>query len=159
MRLMIGRIDDHRLQHSGFASETVHHPAEDSLVTSPFPTVVERLRRATLLERIMTPQAIAIDEDYAAQNPPDFQAGPAAALGENGLRCAILASVSKKRLLISHCPCEAGIAPHTQDQWALMLVKMAQAEARRELEICVDNAPEVHSQTKTDNDQPKGLSS
>ena len=47
---------------------------------------MERLRRAILTRRVGPPQAIAIDEDYAAQNSPIIDPRPAVARGKEGLQ-------------------------------------------------------------------------
>jgi hypothetical protein len=57
-----------------------HKVCDPNHVPPPLPSVVERLRRAILPRRIAPPQAIAIDEDYAAQNPPIIDARLAMAL-------------------------------------------------------------------------------
>ena len=53
-----------------FLRPALHHPGQAPHVTPPLPSGIKRLRRAIFLERVAPPQAIAIDEDYAAQNPP-----------------------------------------------------------------------------------------
>jgi hypothetical protein len=50
--------------------------------TPPLPTIVECLQRAIFLRRIASAQAIAIEEDYAAQYPPVVDPRPAVALGK-----------------------------------------------------------------------------
>ncbi len=70
MRLKIGRVDHDGLLLGALGGQALHHPGKDTHVTPPLPSVVERLRWAILTRRIAPPQAIAIDEDYAAQDPP-----------------------------------------------------------------------------------------
>jgi hypothetical protein len=59
-----------------------------------------------LLGRITPPQAIAIDENNATQNPTIIDARLAAALGKKGCSRVICVSVSRKRLLIVQPPCK-----------------------------------------------------
>src|SRR5690606_15211623 len=84
--LQVGRVDHHRLRGGSLRGQTVHHPSEDTLVTPPLPAIVEGLGRAIFLRRIAPTQAIAIDEDYAAQNPPVIAARLAMALAKEGLQ-------------------------------------------------------------------------
>jgi hypothetical protein len=86
VRLQGSRVDHHRLRHSGLGSQTIHHSGEDAFVAPPLPAVVEGLRRAIFLRRSAPPQAIAIDEDYPAQNPPINNERLAMALGKEGLK-------------------------------------------------------------------------
>lgn len=67
MRLQVGRVDHNGLPVAALGGQSLHHPGEDPHVTPPLPTVVERLRRAILTRGVTPTQAIAIDEDYAAQ--------------------------------------------------------------------------------------------
>jgi hypothetical protein len=75
---------------------------EDPLVAPPLPTIVEGLRRAVFLRRITTPQAIAIDEDYAAQYTPVIDARLAMALGEERLQTGHLRVGQPKK--VAHDP-------------------------------------------------------
>jgi hypothetical protein len=84
--LEIGRVNHHRLRDGGLGGKPSHQPCENTLVAPPLPTVVEGLRRAIILRRIAPAQAIAIDEDYAAQYPPVIDPRLAVALGEKGLQ-------------------------------------------------------------------------
>ena len=70
VRLRVSRVDHDGLLLGAFRRQPRHHPGEDPHVTSPLPSVAERLRRAILTRRIAPPQAIAIDEDHPAQNTP-----------------------------------------------------------------------------------------
>lgn len=85
MRLEIGRVDHHRLRDGGLGGQPSHHPGKYPLVAPPLPPVVVGFRRAILLWRIALTQAIAVDEDYAAQHPPVIDARLSMALGEEGL--------------------------------------------------------------------------
>jgi hypothetical protein len=70
VRLQIGRVDHDGLVLDALGGEPLHQPGKDTHVLSPLPLVVER-RRCTLLNRRITPpQTIAIEEDYAVENPP-----------------------------------------------------------------------------------------
>ena len=86
MRLQIGRVDQDGLLLGAFRGQPLHHAGENPHVTPPLPSVVERLRRAILTWRVAPPQAIAIDEDYAAQNPPIIHPRLAMALREKRLQ-------------------------------------------------------------------------
>jgi hypothetical protein len=80
MRLQVGRVDRDGLLLGPFEGQSFHHPGEHPPVAPPFPPVVLGLGRAILPWRIAPTQAIAIDEDYAAQNPPIINPGLAMAL-------------------------------------------------------------------------------
>ena len=86
MRLEIGRVDHHRPRNGRLGGQALHHPGEDALVAPSLPTVVEGLRRAIFLGGISPPQAIAIDEDYATQDPSVIDARLTVALGKEGLQ-------------------------------------------------------------------------
>ena len=94
MRLQVGRIDHHRLWSSCLRGQTIHHPGEHSLVTPPFPTVVEGLRRTILPGCIAPPQTIAIDEDYAAKNATIIDA-PSSTKNKAGARDPEMSSTKK----------------------------------------------------------------
>lgn len=70
MGLEICRVDHHGLLFAVLGGQICHHPGEDAFLAPPLPSAVERLMRTILLRRIPPTQAIAIDEDNAAQNPP-----------------------------------------------------------------------------------------
>ena len=80
--LQVGRIDHHRLRNRRLGGQPLHHSSEDALVAPTLPPIVERLRRTILLGRIAPPQAIAIDEDNAAQNAAVIDPRHAMALRE-----------------------------------------------------------------------------
>ena len=82
MRLQIGRIDHDRLVRGVFGSQADHHPGEYAVVAPALPAVIKGLGRTVLPGRVAPPQAIAIDEYYAAQNAPVVGAGLAMALGK-----------------------------------------------------------------------------
>lgn len=82
MRFQIGRVDHDGLVFGAFSGQARHNPGEDALVTPAFPAVVECFGRTILPRRIAPPQTIAIDEDYATQNPSVINPGFAMALGE-----------------------------------------------------------------------------
>ena len=77
-------VDHHRFRDGGLGGQPSHHPGEDPLVAPPLPTIVEGLRRNILPRRIAPPQAIAVDENYAAQHPQIIDTGLAMALGKEG---------------------------------------------------------------------------
>jgi len=70
----------------GLAMEALRVPAVAPIVAPPLSAVVERPGRAIFLRRVAPPQAVAIDEDYAAQHPPVIDARLAVALGKEGLK-------------------------------------------------------------------------
>jgi hypothetical protein len=65
-----------------FGGQARHDPGEDALFTPAFPAVVESFGRTILPRRIALPQTIAIDEDYATQDPSIINPRLAMALGE-----------------------------------------------------------------------------
>jgi len=91
--LEIGRVD-----HDGHAlcslghSQAFHHLEKDALVTPTFPAVIKRLGRAIFLWRISPPEAVAVDENDAAQNASIINALATIALGEVRLKTSHLPS-------------------------------------------------------------------
>ena len=65
-----------------FASQAYHDPGEDPVIAPALPAIVEGLRRSILLRRVAPSQAVAIDEDNAAQHPQIIDAWAAMALGK-----------------------------------------------------------------------------
>ena len=84
-RLQRRRVDHDRLVLGNSGGEADHDPSEGPVVAPAFPTVVESLRRTVFLQRITTAQAIAIDEDYATENPTAIDAEFAMAVGAERL--------------------------------------------------------------------------
>ena len=95
MRFQTGCVDHDGLVIGAFRGPARHDPGEDALFTPAFPAVVESFGRTILPRRVAPPQTIAIDEDYATQNPSIISPGLAMALGENGFRRSICASASQ----------------------------------------------------------------
>ena len=95
MRFQTGRVDHDGLVIGAFGGQARHDPGEDALFTPAFPAVAESFGRTILPKRVAPPQTIAIDEDYATQNPSINNPGRAMALGENGFRRSICASASQ----------------------------------------------------------------
>ncbi len=62
--------------------QPLHHPGKDPHVAPTLPVVVERLGRSLIPGRIAPAQAVATDENYAAQVTPVVDAWLAMALGE-----------------------------------------------------------------------------
>jgi hypothetical protein len=69
MRFQVGRVDHDDLLFAAFGGQPLHHTGEDTHVTPPLPAIVEGLGRAMLPRRGTPSQPIAIDENYAAQDP------------------------------------------------------------------------------------------
>ena len=90
MRLQIGRVYHHRLRNGRLGGQAFHHPGEDAFLAPALPTIIEGLRWTILLGRIAPPQAIAIDEDNAAENTPVIDARLAVALREKRLKAGHL---------------------------------------------------------------------
>lgn len=82
MRFQIGRVDHDGLVFGAFSRQARHNPGEDAVVTPAFPAVVECFGRTILRRRIAPPPAIAIDENYATQNPSIINPGLTMALGK-----------------------------------------------------------------------------
>ena len=104
MRFKIRRVDHDRLFLWPFGGQTLHDPSKDAHVAPPLPAIVEGIRRAILPRRISPPQAVAIDEDYAAQDPPVIDTRLTVALWKEGLQPRHLLGCSQKKLLIDHAP-------------------------------------------------------
>lgn len=86
MRLQMRRIDHQRVSPAALIGQFEKHPAEDTLLAPSLPTAVERLVRPILRGRISPTQAIAIDEDYTAQNSLVVHTGLAMGLREKGFQ-------------------------------------------------------------------------
>jgi len=82
VRFQIGRVDHDGLVIGAFSGQARHNPGKDALFTPAFPAVLECFGRTILRRRIAPPQTIAIDENYATQNPSIINPGLAMALGE-----------------------------------------------------------------------------
>ena len=82
MRLQIGRVYHHRLRNGRLGGQAFHHPGEDAFLAPALPTILEGLRWTILLGRIAPPQAIAIDEDNAAQDTKIINPRTTMALGK-----------------------------------------------------------------------------
>ncbi len=82
MRFQVGRVDRDGLLLGALGGQTFHDPSKDPHVAPTLPAVIERLRRSIFPGRVAPAQAIAIDEDYAAQDTPVVDAWLAMALGE-----------------------------------------------------------------------------
>ena len=75
MGLEIGRIDHDGLVLCSFRhSQALHHLDKDALVAPAFPAVIQGLRRTIFPRRITPPEAVAIDENDAAQDTPIIDA-------------------------------------------------------------------------------------
>lgn len=82
MRLQMCRIDHQRVSLAALIGQFEKHPGEDPLLGPSLPTPVERLVWPILHRRISPTQTIAVDEDYAAQNPLVVHTGLAMGLRE-----------------------------------------------------------------------------
>ena len=100
MRLEIGRVDHDRLVLGALGGQAHHDPGEHAIVAPALPTVVEGLGRAVFLRRITPAQAIAIDEDYAAEDAAIIDTGLAMALGKERLQALHLGV--RKPIKIAH---------------------------------------------------------
>ena len=85
MCLEVGRVDHDRLVLGALGGQADQDPGEDAIVAPALPTAVERLGGAVFLRRVAPPQAIAIGEDYAAEDATVIDAGLAVALGKEWL--------------------------------------------------------------------------
>lgn len=86
MPLQIGRVDHKRIGASALVGQFKNHLGEDTLLASARPPAVERLVSALIRRRIAPAQAVAIDENYAAQRPLVIHTRLAVGLRRNGLQ-------------------------------------------------------------------------
>jgi hypothetical protein len=77
--LEVGCVDHDGLVFGVLGGQAHHDPGEDPVIAPALPPVVEGLRRAVFFRRITPAQAIAIDEDYTAQDAAVIDAGLAMA--------------------------------------------------------------------------------
>ena len=68
MCLQVGRINRDGRRFRRFGGQSLEDPSEYAHLARSLPTVVEGLGWTVFLRRIAPVQAIAIDEDYAAQH-------------------------------------------------------------------------------------------
>lgn len=80
MRLQVCRVDHDRLRIGTLGGQPFHHAQEDTHLTPPLPSVVQRLVRAIVLRRITPARPVAVDENDPAQHPPVIHPWPAVAL-------------------------------------------------------------------------------
>jgi NAD(P)-dependent dehydrogenase (short-subunit alcohol dehydrogenase family) len=83
--LEIGRVDHDGLLFGFLGGQTHQDLGEHALLAPALPAVVQGLVRTVLPGRITPSQAIAIDENNAAQHAPVVDAGLAMRLREEGL--------------------------------------------------------------------------
>ena len=86
MGFQISRIDHDRLLVSSFGGQAGHDTGEHTHPAPALPSVVEGLGRAVFTGRVTPAQAIAIEEDYAAQHTEIIDARLAMALGKEGFK-------------------------------------------------------------------------
>ena len=86
MGLQIGRVDNHRLWNHRFGGKALHYAREDALGAPTLPPIVKCLRWPVFSGRNALLQAVAIDQDYAAQDPSIIDARLAMALGKKRLQ-------------------------------------------------------------------------
>ena len=84
MGLEVGCVDHGCLLLATFSRKADHDPSEDAFVTPTLPTVVQCLVWTVLFGCVPPPQAIAIDEDNAAQHTPIINTWLAVGLGKAG---------------------------------------------------------------------------
>ena len=86
MRLQTGRIDHDRLRISTLGGKADHDAGEDTVIAPALPAIAEGLRRSIFPRRTAPSQAVAADEDNAAQHPQIIDAWAAMALGKVGAK-------------------------------------------------------------------------
>lgn len=80
MDLQMGGIDHHSRPPPVLSGQAHHDPGEDASIAPTFLSVVECLVGAILPWGVAPPQAIAIDENNAAQDSPVIEPGLAVRL-------------------------------------------------------------------------------
>lgn len=96
MSLQVRCIDHQRISSAALIGQFEKHPREDTLLAPALPTTVEVLVRSVFCRRVSPPQAIAIDEDNAAQHPLVIDTRLAVGLRKKkGSSFAICASLSQ----------------------------------------------------------------
>ena len=86
MGFQVSRIDHDRPLVSSLGGQAGHDASEHAHPAPALPPVVEGLWRAVFPGSVTPPQAIAVDEDYAAQNATIIDARLAMALGKERLK-------------------------------------------------------------------------
>ncbi len=84
MSLQMGRIDHQRVRAAAFFRQPKKHLCEDAFFAPPLPATVKLIVGPVFLRRIAPSQAIAINEDNAAQNPAVVNPWLAVGLGKTG---------------------------------------------------------------------------
>jgi len=98
MGLQVGRINHDGPGLGGLRSQPLEDPGEDAEFAPSLPAIVERLRRPILRRRIPPPQAVAIDEDNAAQDATVINARAPMALREEGAKALHLRLCQPKQV-------------------------------------------------------------
>jgi hypothetical protein len=80
------RINHQRVSLAALIGQFEKHPGEDPFLAPSYPPAVKGLVRPILRGRIASTQAVAIDEDYTAQNPQVVHTGLAMGLREKGFQ-------------------------------------------------------------------------
>lgn len=86
MRLQMGRVDHQRIGAAALIGQFEKHPGKDTLLAPALPPAIKGLVRSVLRRRIAPAQAVAIDEDYAAQHSLVVHTGLAVGLRKKGLQ-------------------------------------------------------------------------
>jgi hypothetical protein len=121
MCLQAGVVEHDRLDLGPFCRKTRHNSGKHTQIAPSLPTVIQDLLRAVFTGRVIPPQPIVIDEDYAAENAPVINArfarlsgnrSPGSIsdlphLGEEGLQTSHQGVGQPERLLIDQSLCGA----------------------------------------------------
>ena len=91
----MGRVDHQRIGAAALIGQFEKHPGEDTLLAPALPPAIKGLVRSVLRRRIAPAQAVAIDEDYAAQHRLSSTRGLPWDFGKKGSSLAICASLSQ----------------------------------------------------------------
>ena len=118
VRLEIGGVDHHCLPVGALGRKPLHHPGENSHVAPALPSVVERLRSTILHGRIGPTQAITIDEDYTAQDPPIVDPRFAMALWKERPQPRHLLVAQPERIA-HHAPISLGACALPPENWTV----------------------------------------
>ena len=73
-------FDHDRLRIGCLGGQAHHDPGEDTVIAPALPTVIKRLSRSIFLWCVSPSQAVAIDNNNSAEDPPIIDTWPAMAL-------------------------------------------------------------------------------
>lgn len=121
MGLEIGCVDHDGLRLGFLGRKAFHHLSEHAHFVPPFPAILQCLVRPVLSGSIPPAQAVPVDEDDPAQDPPIVNPGLAVAHGEIWRKARHLLVRQPKQVAHTQSPRGARITSTSANQLVLSL--------------------------------------